>query len=555
MNKPFVSGGSSVILALAMAISACAPTAAPPSGQPSGAASPAPARAASPTPASAPASAPQYGGKLIHMYSGGASTTDGQQDVEANFLSAPGYDTLIQYDAESGEKLVPALATSWDVAANGTITFKIRQGVKFHDGTSLTTDDVAFNLERIIFPPQGVKSNLAFLLRPVTDKIERVDESSVRVVLKYPFPAFLPTIAIEYAPIYSKALVAKKGNMTSDVMGTGPFVLGEYVPKQYVEFKKSDTYWEKGRPYLDGVRIQMIMDPATRVAAMRTHQVQTTGRIFDAFTPSEVQSIKSNAPSVVFRPVIAAGAGPWLFMNTKKPPFNDIRVRRAVNLSINRYSAIATIAENDGKLASFFNGIKDWGLTDEELVKLPGFAKDKKAEMEQARALLREAKLESGFDLDILSRANTLTRLSSEFLGGQMQEIGIRSKVSLLEDGVLFPRGGRGDFAALVYTPGFLVADPIWMGRYYIPGGTLNFTGNEGDDKLKSLWTQQSQELDSAKRKDLIKQIARHSWEQLYAIPVVWPQVYTAWWPEVQGMVVPVTNYTRNNVSHVWIKR
>ncbi len=555
MNTSFLSGGSSAVLVLAMVISACAPATAPSGGQPPVAASPTPVRVASPTPASAPASTPQYGGKLIHMYSGGAATLDGQQDVEANFLSAPAYDTLVQYDAETGERLVPALATSWDVASDGAMTFKIRQGVKFHDGTLLTTDDVVFNLERVIFPPQGVKSNLAFLLRPVTDKIERVDETAVRVVPKYPFPAFLPTIAIEYAPIYSKAFVGKKGDMTRDVMGTGPFVLSEYVPKQYVEFKKTDNYWDKGHPYLDGVRIQMILDPATRVAAMRTHQVQTTGRIFDAFTPSEVQSIKSSAPGVVFRPVIAAGAGPWLFMNTKKPPFSDIRVRRAVNLSINRYSAIATIAENDGKMASFFNGIKDWDLTDEELVKLPGFAKDKKAELEQAKALMREAGQESGFDLDILSRANTLTRLSSEFLGGQMQEIGIRSKVSLLEDGVLFPRGGRGDFAALVYTPGFLVADPIWMGRYYLPGGTLNFTGNEGDEKLKSLWDQQARELDSAKRKDLIKQISRHSWEQLYTIPVVWPQVYTAWWPEVQGMVVPVTNYTRNNMATVWIKR
>ncbi|MEK7874407.1 MAG: ABC transporter substrate-binding protein, partial [Chloroflexota bacterium] len=351
-----------------------------------------------------------------------------------------------------------------------------------------------------------------------------------------------------------KHVVEKLGDMKTTIVGTGPFKLKGYTRGTGTELVKNPDYWVKGRPYLDGITFVLIQDSATRLAAVRTHQVNMTGKIFEAFSPADVETIKKDAPTVTFVPVRST-PGPWLFMNSRKAPFNDLRVRRAVSLAIDRDAAIKVVAQGSGKLGEYFNILEGWGLTDQELRQIPGYSANKDAERVQAKKLMADAGYANGFDLSILSRTNTLNQTASTFVAGQLQTIGVRAKIEVLEDGVFFSRGGNSDFQTMLFTPAILVADPIWQGRYFIPGGTLDFTGNEVDEKLKDLWLKQAQETNDAKRHDLIKEVSRQSFDQAYALPLVWPNVFTAYWPEVHGVVLAVTDYAANRFDNVWLSQ
>ena len=553
----FVSGRAmAIVVALTTVAAACAPTAAPAPAVPA-AGQPAPAATKAPAPVASPAVAqPKYGGTLKLIQAIDPASLDPHQDVNAHVYTAPAYNLLVQYDGTEGKKIVPDIAESWDTSPDGkTYTFKIRKGPIFHDGQPLISDDVTDTLEKLVRPPKGVRSQLAFLLGPATDSIERVDDSTVRVKLKYAFSPLLASLAIDYAPIYPKHVLDKNPDaLKTTLVGTGPFKLKSYTPGIGVELVKNPGYWVKDHPYLDGITFVLIQDSATRLAAARTHQVNMTGKIFEAFSPAEVETIKKDAPSVTFLPVRST-PGPWLFMNSRKSPFSDLRVRRAVSLAIDRDAAIKVVAQGSGKLGGYFNILEGWDLTDQELRQIPGYSANKDAEREQAKKLMADAGYASGFDLSILSRTNTLNQTASTFVAGQLQSIGVRAKVEVLEDGVFFSRGGKGDFQTMLFTPAILVADPIWQGRYFIPGGTLDFTGNEVDEKLKDLWLKQAQETNDAKRHDLIKEVSRQSLDQAYALPLVWPDVFTAYWPEVHGVVLAVTDYAANRFDNVWLSQ
>ncbi|MBI2907643.1 MAG: hypothetical protein HYX92_08320 [Chloroflexi bacterium] len=215
---------------------------------------------------------PNYGGTLLSAINNTIPHFDMHQETtfSMQFPLSSSYDMLVRNDAMEEDKIVGNLARSWDISPNGLIyTFRLQEGVKFHDGTSLVAEDVKFNLDRVIFPPKGMISPRKPLYEAV-EKVETFDPVTLRIFLKRPQASFLQLLSIEKNFVFLPRIIREKGDMKKDVLGTGPFKFVSYTEGVSFKVQKNPDYFVKGRPYLDGITIYVMIDETARVAALRT---------------------------------------------------------------------------------------------------------------------------------------------------------------------------------------------------------------------------------------------------------------------------------------------
>ena len=211
--------------------------------------------------ASFAAGQPQRGGILTYAVGNESGTIDGHQESTYGCVQpiAPFYSLLLKWDEDNYPKIVGDLAESWTISPDHkTYTFKIRKGVKFHDGTLLTSRDIKASYDKIIFPPPGVLSRYKLFYHSV-EKVEIPDEYTVVFHLKYPQASFLSGLASPWAFIYKADILTKDMHWyEKNVMGTGPFKLQEAVPGSHYAGTRNNDYFRKGLPYLDGFRATFI---------------------------------------------------------------------------------------------------------------------------------------------------------------------------------------------------------------------------------------------------------------------------------------------------------
>lgn len=545
-----------LLLCITLIAGACVPAAAPSLGSAPQPPSPSSSQPVPAPPVAATPQAPTRGGTLIVSLASDPPHFDVHQQATAltSVVTAPVYNKLLTYDPSTATKLVPDLAEKWEATPDGlSYRFTIRSNAKAHDGQTFSAEDAQFNIRLLAAPPQGTISNMSSLLAPVFKDVVLESERVVRVDFKEQYAPFLSLMSVDYAPMYPKRVVEARGDMKQTLLGTGPFQFRSYSVGVSIELTKNPSYWLAGRPYLDGVSFRIVKDASTRQAALRTGQVHVTGRLFSTLTPSQMETLKRETPNMNLFPS-ASLRGPWFFMNLRKPPFSDPRVRRAINLALDRGAAIKTIGEGFGLAGNFFP-YEGWGLSQEDLAPRPGFRQPKDADMSEARSLLAAAGFPSGFTVNILSRTAELTKNSAVFMTGQLQTIGITANVQVLEDALFFDSGRRAQHEAMVYTPGATIPDPIWVGSFFVKGGSFNFSGNDADTRLNTLWVEQSRTLDETKRKSLVRQTEEYLWENLPAIPIVWPYDFLAATPQVRGFVRGSSDIAENSLQEVWLAR
>ncbi|MBI2908906.1 MAG: ABC transporter substrate-binding protein [Chloroflexi bacterium] len=542
---------ASVILCLlaiaVLIVSACAPAAAP---APKSAAPGGPAATAKPA-----AETPKSGGTLISFMTGNPPSLDAQQEstINTSQLVSPFYSNIVQADPLTVDKWVPALAEKWEMSKDGlTWTFDMRQGVKFHDGTPYTVDDAIFSLQRLIEPPKGVVSNMSFLLKPAVKSMTKNGNKLV-VNMNFSFAVMLDTLANNYSAIYSQKYVEKQGDMKTTGMGTGPFKLKSYSPGVSLEGVKNPDFWVKGRPYLDGYTFLIIKDESTRLSAFRTGKVNMTGKQFATLTPPDKDMLLKENPALKFYPS-PSFLGSWFFMNTRKPPFQDQKVRKAAYLALDRQAAIKVVARGSGEISKPFP-VDPWGIPTGELSKMPGYRQPKDQDIADAKKLMADAGFANGFDLTILARQMWQSKDAAVFMTDQLAKIGVRAKVQTLEDAIYWDTGRKAGHEAMVYTPVWTFTDPHWMGRYWAPKYALNFSGNDGDTKLTNLWDEQIKVVDVEKRKAMIRQVEEHLIDALPGISIVWYHQFIGVRPEVRNFYPGIGDYVGNTLEEIWLAK
>ncbi|MFH1487228.1 MAG: ABC transporter substrate-binding protein [Chloroflexota bacterium] len=539
---------------------AAAPTAAAKPPAPTSAAKPAAPtpKPAAPTPSPKPTGEQaRHGGILTASSQSEPPSLDPHQEPTINtaVLVAPCYNNLTEFDAPTGKKIVPALAESWELSPDGKLyTFTMRKGVKWHDGKPFTVADALLSLQRLTDPPKGVRSNIAFMLQPVVDKVESPNADTLKVTLSKAFAPFLPCISFAYTVILPKHILETKGNMKETAVGTGPFKLESYDAGVSFKTVKNKDYWVKDRPYLDGVTFFIIKDPATRLSALRTGRVLMTGRYAAALNPNEVDAIQKAEPRIKAFVEPSKGAA-WFCMHNKKPPFSDVRMRRAISLVHDRQAAVQVLAQGKGTIGTVMP-FEGWGLEESELLKFPGFKQPKDAAIAEAKKLMAEAGYGQGLKLTVHARTRRTSKDPALFIANELTKIGIQAEVKVEEDTAFWDRARRGAFEACVYQPALALPDPEWMSRYYIPGGALNYARNEDDKKLIDLWQSQQQMVDIKKRQEVTKEVERYLLtEAIPGVLIVWFNTFCAHWEHVKGVAPGVSSYANIGLQEVWLAR
>ncbi len=436
---------------------------------------------------------------------GGASVWAAETDpvalnpiTNSNFSSTQGfehsYESLTAFDARLN--IVPALAERWDTPDPTTYVFHLRRGVRFHDGSEFTADDVKYTFDIVLNPkgPAVWRGNF-----DQVDRVDVVDRHTVRFTTRAPFPPLLGALAI----LRSSAIIPKgameKLKLETQVVGTGPYRLVEYVPKSHIKLKRNPDYWGKPLPYIEDVTFRILEEEDARVAGLRA------GSLDYAFLgPEGAQRLRGERSLV-----IASRPRTYLYafvINRARKPWSDPRVRQAISLATNRQEVVEKVFSGGATVAGPIPyGFGDWFLPAEELN-----ARWFKPDVPRARQLLREAGVPEGQPVDLL-----VTAFNQNFPGlavvfaEQMKAVGLAVRIRQVEQGVFLkevaPPTFNYDIQANAYTARHDPDGYVYNGFHSKTPNAAGYNNPRMDELLVKARTT----IDVAQRKALYRDIQR----------------------------------------------
>jgi peptide/nickel transport system substrate-binding protein len=505
---------------------------------------------------SAAAETPRRGGVLLAAIGADPPSLDPHQ--ESTFatiqLVAPLYSTLLQVDPHDYPKIVGDVATEWKISPDGlTYTFTLREGIRFHDGSPLSAADVKASYDKIVSPPEGVRS----IRRNSFTAIKSIDAPDPRTVvfrLKFPSASLLENLASPWNVIYPKPHLDKDPNhFKIHVVGSGPFRFKGYTRGSTFEGERNPDYFVKDRPYLDGYKFYISPETSVRAAAIRSGRAHIE---FRDLPKSEVEAIQRQlGDRVVVQETPATGWWGVAVNNTTKP-FSDIRVRKALTLGIDRYLAGRVLYPLTG--LRFVGGLmrpgSDWALSQEELETFPGFGKDMVKNRAEARRLLADAGYPNGLHVVLKNRNVKLPYQDfAVFLIQEWRKIGVAADNRPLETAAWFADGrDNANFEAIV-SPGVeIMDDPDQTLQRYIGGSPQNW-GRFADPALDDLFARQARAMDPAERKKLVLELQRRVLANAYYLPGLWWTRRVVHSAKVKNYVAPPNHYSNQKLQDVWL--
>ncbi|MBI2906648.1 MAG: ABC transporter substrate-binding protein [Chloroflexi bacterium] len=535
----------------------CAPAAAPPASRPpvSAQATPAKPAASGPTATAKPAEAsPKYGGTMVVAIKNLTTHFDMHQETAGSLQLPldPAYSLLLRHEPSQDFKIRGDLAKSWEASPDGlTYTFRLNEGVRFHNGRPLTAEDIRFNFDRIISPPKGMVSPRSELYRNVL-KMEAPDASTFRVVLKNPQASLLELMAMPYNFIFDPDVIKQKGDMKRDVMGTGPFRMLDSVYGVSFRVKKNENYFVKGRPCLDGATFYTINDEMSRSAGLRTRQL-TALPLFGAVSTWLSLQMQKTETSLVLQRRVTPGPNS-LIPNTKVAPWSDVRVRQALNLVMDRETASKSLREFQ---PAYGYVLPDsiWQLPKDELMAMPGYRQPKEQDVAEAKRLLAQAGYAGGIETTILCTTTSYIKEHAEFAQAQLAKIGIKATVQALDSPAWKTRIYDGSFGLAGYADASAIEDPdILLGEYFLKGSPKNY-GAWSNQKFDDMYALQSKTVDTAKRKEMLWEMQRLLHQEAPRVISVWSTFYAVSWPDLKDWRQGRSFFLGNQLQDVWLAR
>ena len=471
------------------------------------------------------------------------------------------FNNLVIFDQHvpqnSLQSIVPELATGWAWSEDGTeLTFKVRDGVKWHDGKPFTAEDVKCTFD--LLTNQG-KEKFRLNYRETwwvnVAKTTTGGEHEATLHLKRPQPALLALLASGDTPIYPCHVTPR--DMRQHPIGTGPFKFADYKPNQYIKLARNPDYWKPGRPYLDGVEYTIIPNRSTAILGF------IAGK-FDMTFPYEVtipllKDIKTQSPQAICE-VGMASETIGMLVNRTVEPFDNPDLRRAMALTLDRKSFIDILGQGEGEIGGALMPPPDgvWGMPPEMVQTLPGYTGDVPKNRDEARALIQKAGYgpDKRLPIKISTRNLAVYRDPAAILIDQLKEIGIDGELETVETAQWVPKLMRKDFKVGLNVLGTAVDDPdVYFYQNYVCSSARNYMGY-CDKEFDKMVDQQSMEADPAKRKKLVWDID-HKLQEDLARPVIYHlRAATCWQPEVKGLTM-MTNSQYNGwrFEDVWLDK
>jgi len=512
--------------------------------------------------APAAAETPKRGGILTFMIPADAPPSfDGHRETTFATVhsAAPFYSVLIRVNPDNPSSttdfvcdLCTAMPTPTDDGK--TYTFKIREGVKFHDGTPLTADDVAASWRAIIQPPEGVSSARESHYIMVA-KVEAPDPTTVVFRLKFATGAFLPALADPFNWIYQKAILDIDPRWyEKNIMGSGPFKLGGYEIGQSIKGVRNPDYYHPGQPYLDGFTAIYAPKQAVRVDAIRGDRAAGE---FRGLPPSARDQLQQELGDKVVMQSSDWNCGNVITPNHKKKPFDDVRVRRALALAIDQWHgapALAKIANVKTVGGVVFPG-SPLAATRAELETLAGYWPDIEKSRAEARRLLKEAGAE-GLAFELLNRnVDQPYKFVGTWLIDEWSKIGLRVTQRVVPTGPWFEAMRSGSFDVVVDASCNSTVNPLLDVQKYLPRAVSSENyGNYDDQQEIDLYQKMLHETDGVKQRALMR-----DFEKLVLDTQAHELVLTYWnrivplRSYVKGWKVSPSHYLNQDLAGVWL--
>jgi peptide/nickel transport system substrate-binding protein len=430
------------------------------------------------------------------------------------------FEPLVTLDTKLGIR--PGLAESWTQPDPRTLVFKLRRGVKFHDGTDFNAEAAKFNFERMKTEPKSVRKGEVASI----DTVEAVDPHTLKLNLKRPDAALLATLTDRAGMMVSPKVVQERGSelpRNARGAGTGPFEFVEWVKDAHLVIKRNDNYWNKqGGPYLDRIRYRPIPDDVVKLQSLQTGEID----VMDYVQPRDVASARTDRNLVVVDvPSLAAFA---YQLNHQRPPFNNKALRQAVAYAVDVEQVVKGVWLNVGVPSNGPIPPTSWAY-DKSIAPI-------KRDLARAKAKLAEGGQPGGFSFTMTTNNIPINIQEAEVIQAQLREAGITLKINLVDSATLLSNGNSRNFEMISYQ---------WSGRpdpdgniYQFfkttPGTSLNWSGIS-NAQLDALLDKTREVSSQAERKKLYTEVVKILQDELPMLYTVHPIEPKAFSPRVQG--------------------
>jgi peptide/nickel transport system substrate-binding protein len=437
----------------------------------------------------------------------------------------------------------PDLAERWEEPDETTYVFYLRKGVRWHNkppvnGRELVAEDVKFTFDRFL----AEKGNpLRFVLDPV-DRVEVVDRYTVLFRLKEPFVWFVNMLANPLGTwIVPREVVERHGDLKKPeaAIGTGPFMLERYEPNVRTRFVRNPTYFRPGHPSVDGVEWLVMEDDSTGLAAYRTGQIDCGPWHWWVVRQADLEILKKGRPGLMYQDFLSP-VTTGLYMRTDKPPFNDVRVRRAISHAVDRQAIIDAIFLRGEPTPAISRGAPDWSPRIDQLG--PG-AQYYRHDVKEAKRLLSEA----GFPGGLKTQMNVTAGYGSDLVDAfqlvqrQLKDSGIEAELKFQEYGAYMASTYQGRYEGLAMGPFSIAWEPhsVLYGMY-MPEQSRN-SSHVNDPKITGMLKEQMRIRDLETRRRAIFDIQRYAAEQQYYVYLYCPLLTASWQPYVKNFAPNAT--------------
>jgi len=447
------------------------------------------------------------------------------------------YDQLVRV-GKDGLSVEPDAADSWKASADGkSWTLHIRDGLTFADGSPVTAADAKFTLERAASKDSNFEDNFALIDHAVAS-----DPHTLVVTLKKPSASFLAYLSLYAASIVPEKLVNTRGKgFWERPVGSGPYVMTEWVQNDHIVLRRNARYWQKPYPYLDELRFDVLIDDNTRMLKFRGGELDIATNV----PPNQIEQLKRvNGVVVKLFPQMRYDD---IYYNHARKPFNDIRVRRALNSGIDRPAILRSVLFGYGRVAtSMLPPMLYWNN------QLPPYPLD----TARAKSLLQEAGYGNGFSTEILINAgDSQAGQIATILKDEWKAIGVDLKVTVLEPGTLRARSKAGEFDMIkgYYTSDVIDPDELVAFGMDYAGGAIAKRMGFKNDRLTQLAAAAEAEINPQKRKAMYFEIQKIAYDQVATIPLYYADNRPALWSHVHDfMQLPTANY---RLWETWVSK
>ena len=446
------------------------------------------------------------------------------------WISGQFYSYLIDLNVET-QTVDLEMAEEYEHPDDLTFVFKLRPGIKFHNvdpvyGREVTTDDIVYSFERHRDDP-NVTNDKTFL-KTITERFEAVDKYTFRLVTKQPYSPALNEVSSPTQPIVPHEAVEKFGNLQEHAVGAGPYIPEGFVREERCKMRRNPEYFKPGKPYLNSREWVIIPDLSTLYQAFRTKQTDYNYAAYDNVKIDELQRtdhvVIGDAPNLWYR---------TLLLRVDKPPFNDVRVREAVDLSLDRQAMIDRLAFGEGKFCGPISpDLEYWTLPQDEVRDFY------RVDYEKAKQLLAAAGYPDGLKLDMIVERTSNIPEEATVVQDVLRKGGIDANLVIREEGIWLSQHLLAGNFLMNFFLNLPFAEPDKpLGNWYSKGMIgFNFCGYS-NPQFDELMEKQRREFDPQERRQIVFEAQRLAMKEHVALNTYTPRNWSVYWDWVHPLL------------------